>query len=82
QFRQCGQQKIGGFTVMNIVKGRGRHGDAFSDGVISANENIYLFLIANEEQHDRLLDHIVPLLNTYGGLLFSSDVDLYSGSTP
>lgn len=68
------QNGIRGYTVIHASVGKGTRGMAYDDDLVGTSGNDYLFTLCTEEEVNRLIPIIKPLLVTYGGIFLISDV--------
>lgn len=70
---------ISGYSLLRVEGGAGRNG-AWADEEISGAQAKQIFLaVASQEKTDRLVDHLSPLLDSHGLVLFVGTVDVVRG---
>ncbi|HRQ76285.1 MAG TPA: hypothetical protein PK098_10240 [Phycisphaerales bacterium] len=70
QLRDAG---VTGYTAIPNVAGFGDRGDQRADDVSGVSSNAYLLLAVPDEELDRILSTVKPLLQVYGGICLVSD---------
>ncbi|MFN3944468.1 MAG: P-II family nitrogen regulator [Allosphingosinicella sp.] len=70
---------IDGYTLIPVQSGAGRGGAWREDRVSGAQTKVILITIASADKADRLIDLLVPILDSHGMLLTMADVQVVRG---
>ncbi len=62
-----------GYTVIKEVVGSGRRGDRMGDGFSGEMTNSYILIACSEDQAQRIVEVVRPVLKRYGGICLVSD---------
>lgn len=74
------QAGITGYSLLPVSGGAGQSG-AWSDDEISGAQAKQIFLtVASQGKTDRLVQHLAPLLDSHGLILFVGSVDVVRGT--
>lgn len=67
--------KIGGYTVIDVVEGKGPRSGPTLNHSWTGDSNVYLFLVCSDEVATALSVSLRPLLKQHRGAAFISTVD-------
>ncbi len=67
---------VSGYTLMPTLGGEGRQGVWSDDQVTGAQAKVLFLAITTDEKSQRLLDQLMPLLDSHGLVVLSSPVDV------
>ena len=62
-----------GYTVIKEVVGSGRRGDRTGDGLSGELTNSYILIACSEDEAQRIVDIVQPVLKRFGGVCLVSD---------
>jgi nitrogen regulatory protein PII len=64
-----------GYTVLEIQQGKGASsGEFLSSGIIAVYQRILLFTLCDENQLQRILEEVVPIIEVSGGTIVYYEV--------
>jgi nitrogen regulatory protein PII len=66
-----------GFTVVNVIEGKGEEGYKKAIPELNSLEQYYVFVICSAEESKKLVDGLTPYISSVGGVLFTSTLDSY-----
>ncbi|MBC7451326.1 MAG: hypothetical protein H7259_07530 [Cytophagales bacterium] len=67
-----------GFTVLNVIEGKGeKDGHKKAIPELNSLEQYYVFVICSEEESNKLIAGLTPLISNVGGVLFISSLEIY-----
>lgn len=64
---------VSGYTVIRDVTGKGNRGTVFDDLETEALTNGYVMSICTEDQEQKVVEAVTPMLKKYGGVCIVSD---------
>jgi hypothetical protein len=70
---------ISGWSVIHVDSGGGRNGQWQQDDITGAAAKTIILVVASTEKANRLVDTLVPLLDSYRLLLTIGDVQVVRG---
>ena len=62
-----------GYTVVKEVVGSGRRGDRTGDGLSGELTNSYILIACSEDEAQRIVEIVRPVLKRFGGVCLVSD---------
>jgi nitrogen regulatory protein PII len=62
-----------GYTVIKEAYGAGERGNMAGDGLSGAFTNSYLLIACSEDEANRIVEIVRPILKRYGGVCLVSD---------
>ncbi len=65
-----------GYTVIKEVVGSGRRGERTGDGFSGELTNSYILIACSEDEAQRIVEIVRPVLKRYGGVCLVSDAML------
>ena len=71
--QELDKAKVGGYSVVGQVTGKGERGTRGGDELTGVFTNIYVMCACLPEVAERITQRIAPLLKTHGGVCLVSD---------
>ena len=65
---------VSGYTVIRDTLGMGEIGARLDDELTDVIKNSYVMFVCSEEQAEEILEQMKPLLDRFGGVCLTSDV--------
>jgi nitrogen regulatory protein PII len=65
-----------GYSIVNKVQGRGPRGIRGSHDIFDEARNVLIIVVASAEVAQRILDSVLPFLETTAGVAYVSDVSV------
>ncbi len=76
----AGKAGIRGYSLLPVSGGAGWNGTWSDDEISGAQAKLIFLTVASQDKADRLVDHLAPLLESHGLVLFITTVDVVRGS--
>lgn len=70
---------ITGYSLLPVLGGAGRNGAWTDEEISGAQAKIIFLTVASQDKTDCLVDHLSPLLDSHGLVLFIGTVDVVRG---
>ncbi len=67
------ESTVVGYTVIKEVIGSGRRGERTGDGFSGELTNSYILIACSEDEAQRIVEIVQPILKRYGGVCLVSD---------
>ena len=77
--RAAADAGIAGYSLIRVQSGQGQHGSWRNDRISGAESKVIFLTITSEEKAAKLVDALVPKLDSHGLLLTVSDVQVVRG---
>lgn len=71
---------IAGYSLLPVLGGAGRNGTWSDEEISGAQAKLIFMTVASQDKTDRLVEHLSPLLDSHGLVLFVGTVDVVRGS--
>lgn len=71
---------VTGYSLLPVIGGGGQAGSWKDDEVSGAQAKVMFLAVASQTKTELLIDHLTPLLDSYGLVLFVGTVDVVRGA--
>lgn len=71
---------ITGYSLLPVLSGAGHNGTWSDEEISGAQAKLIFLTVASQDKTDRLVEHLAPLLDTHGLVLFIGTVDVVRGA--
>jgi len=70
---------IAGYSLLPVVGGAGQNGSWSDEEISGAQAKLIFLTVTSQDKTDRLVEHLSPLLDSHGLMLFVGTVDVVRG---
>ncbi len=64
---------VSGYTIFKDIAGKGLKGDKDGHGISGGFKNCYIMVCCEEEEAQKVIDAVRPIITTFGGICIVSD---------
>lgn len=69
--------KVEGYSVIKDVMGKGSQGNRDGHGLMAGFKNCYVMLITHDDDIDKIINGVNPLIKSFGGLCVVTNVEKF-----